>query len=227
VNQLGEVSRTGGAAGPPGEEHRSKPDRKRNLYEKQALYVSVAALVVATVGSLFTGCQAYYAYRTFDSQNAQLQIYGYVTEWTGTGASHSTQADENHKPTIEVTSRSPDKHISLRVRMMNTGHEATTIIDVVADIGEHGEGHHVAFSYPDRQPRHYCSPTGVVQNDVYPEDCVKALPHTMEPGTIYTVSIGLDDFVSNLNSCCRNGITVHVDAVGSEDITKTFPVQLQ
>jgi hypothetical protein len=204
---------------------RNRPDRPRNAYEKQALIVSIAAFAAALLGAVFTGYQALYTQWTYDSDGPVLQIQPSLVTWVGTGYSNPEPLDSRHPETLPGQ-QAPDHHASILVRLQNAGREPTTIVDASFDVVPGGPVK--AASLPSgNQVVTWCSKTGYNQPLQPPlAICAAALPYTLEPGTIYTITLQLDGYLSQMSSYAPNGFNLAIDAVGVSDAPVTTRLPL-
>ena len=145
----------------------------------------------------------------------------------GDGAGTTLPVDPDHPQSIQ-SHLLPDHHAHLLMRFLNTGREATTIVDVSFDIAAAPVGPvKASLPFTDGSELSWCSKTGFRSPQQPPlVDCAAALPYTLEPGTIYTVSIGLDGYLPGMSTYAPNGFNVTVDAGGVQDSQVSTKVPL-
>ena len=225
-----EVSKQGGDEVPARKDDLHVVKRRRNAYEKQALIVSILAFVAAAIGTLLSGVQTVYsrqqaelavenlreAQRLFDAAGPQLNFTSTISTTEDPQRDPSsviTPTDQN--PEVDISNNPPTRQNFLNLQIQNVGRESTTITNVEFDVGLPRPWQAVYRPLAPNVFVNGCSTSGLSETGLDPpKPCVLALPYTLAPGTIYTVTTNLRAFYSSLPRCCSGGINMRVSAVG-------------
>ncbi|MEJ8280025.1 hypothetical protein [Pseudonocardia spirodelae] len=197
----------------------SRAGRRATSHERRALLMSALALAAAVVGTAFSGAQTLVAtqslrdaQRLFDAAGPQLRVTSKILVWNDATPQDVSHLSTDTDPVVPVTD--PGRESYLYVQLQNVGREPTTIVDIAYDVGLPRPWRASDLS-PPGQTYNGCSITGIVGPGVEPpRPCSVALPHTLEPGTIYTVTLYLPVTASTLPTSCPEGVTTRIDAVG-------------